>query len=183
MKKLVLFVVASAAAGAVLAAHAPDRESFDRGVRAYLAANGHPKADSVRIGVGGDVEAIVDPSGFSVLFWNVPGIPFPESLPVVDEAGLDTVLQAAKSPRLKVLENKYFALLDALPGDPVPQTPSLEEAKALVDERLGVALAAKYRELLSELDLELSGIRRLGGTTRRDTTRPTCPPSFSKHWP
>lgn len=156
MKKLVLFVVASAAAGAVLAAHAPDRESFDRGVRAYLAANGHPKADSVRIGVGGDVEAIVDPSGFSVLFWNVPGIPFPESLPVVDEAGLDTVLQAAKSPRLKVLENEYFALLDALPGDPVPQTPSLEEAKALVDERLGVALAAKYRELLSELDLELS---------------------------
>lgn len=156
MKKLVLFAVASAAAGTVLAAHAPDRESFDRGVRAYLAANGHPKADSVRIGVGGDVEAIVDPSGFSVLFWNVPGIPFPESLPVVDEAGLDTVLQAAKSPRLKVLENKYFALLDALPGDPVPQTPSLEEAKALVDERLGVALAAKYRELLSELDLELS---------------------------
>ncbi len=64
--------------------------------------------------------------------------------------------QAAKSPRLKVLENEYFALLDALPGDPVPQTPSLEEAKALVDERLGVALAAKYRELLSELDLELS---------------------------
>lgn len=156
MKKLVLFAVASAAAGAVLAAHAPDRESFDRGVRAYLAANGHPKADSVRIGVGGDVEAIVDPSGFSVLFWNVPGIPFPESLPVVDEAGLDTVLQAAKSPRLKVLENEYFALLDALPGDSVPQTPSLEEAKALVDERLGVALAAKYRELLSELDLELS---------------------------
>ena len=102
-----------------------------------------------------------------VASWDVPGVPRPldgelpsysDSVAILEGVAESKELarQAAKSEARKVLENKYLALIDALPGDPVPQTPSLEEAKALVDERLGVALAAKYRELLSGLDLELS---------------------------
>ena len=137
-------------------------------VHGYLAEAG---VDFDRAARSGDVVLRADSAdGVLIHAWMLAlPRPGPEDLPTDAEARVliaaarsnaaaeaEAALQNAKSPRLKVLENEYFALLDALPGDPVPQTPSLEEAKALVDERLGVALAAKYRELLSELDLELS---------------------------
>ena len=97
---------------ASIAGAAPDRASFERGVRAYLAAAGHPDPASIRIGPGGDVEPIVDLDGVRVLHWSVPGIAFPESLPeVADDAALDAALQAAKSARLKAAENKLIQFL------------------------------------------------------------------------
>ncbi len=160
MKKA-LFAAVSFLAAAVFAG------PVELGVQAYMAQNGLDPAGLNRR--GGPAQVLIR-DGEPELRWlrhklrNVPApsldaLPGPEEAQaILDawEASLDAGAQAAKSPRLKVLENEYFALLDALPGDPVPQTPSLEEAKALVDARLGVALAAKYRELLSELDLELS---------------------------
>lgn len=137
-------------------------------VHGYLAEAG---VDFDRAARSGDVVLRADSAdGVHIHAWRLAlPRPGPEDLPTDAEARVliaaarsnaaaeaEAALQNAKSPRLKVLENEYFALLDALPGDPVPQTPSLEEAKALVDARLGVALAAKYRELLSGLDLELS---------------------------
>ena len=159
--KRALFAVVSFLAASVFAG------PVELGVQAYMAQNGLDPAGLNRR--GGPAQVLIR-HGEPELRWlrhklrNVPApsldvLPGPEEAQaILDawEASLDAGAQAAKSPRLKVLENEYFALLDALPGDPVPQTPSLEEAKALVDERLGVALAAKYRELLSELDLELS---------------------------
>ena len=159
--KRALFAVVSFLAASVFAG------PVELGVQAYMAQNGLDPAGLNRR--GGPAQVLIR-DGEPELRWlrhklrNVPApsldaLPGPEEAQaILDawEASLDAGAQAAKSPRLKVLENEYFALLDALPGDSVPPTPSLEEAKALVDERLGVALAAKYRELLSELDLELS---------------------------
>lgn len=155
MKKLLFLVVLLAATSAVAARVGQ--------LRGYLASHGLDFMDP-RISVFAESDGtLID------YRWDADalGVPVPDMSALPDEstaeaqvealaAAREAVRQAAKSPRLKVLENEYFALLDALPGDPVPQTPSLEEAKALVDERLGVALAAKYRELLSGLDLELS---------------------------
>ena len=155
MKKLLFLVVLLAATSAVAARVGQ--------LQGYLASHGLDFMDP-RISVFAESDGtLID------YRWDADalGVPVPDMSALPDEstaeaqvealaAAREAVRQAAKSPRLKVLENEYFALLDALPGDPVPQTPSLEEAKALVDARLGVALAAKYRELLSELDLELS---------------------------
>ena len=155
MKKLLFLVVLLAATSAVAARVGQ--------LQGYLASHGLDFMDP-RISVFAESDGtLID------YRWDADalGVPVPDMSALPDEstaeaqvealaAAREAVRQAAKSPRLKVLENEYFALLDALPGDPVPQTPSLEEAKALVDERLGVALAAKYRELLSGLDLELS---------------------------
>lgn len=155
MKKLLFLVVLLAATSAVAARVGQ--------LQGYLASYGLDFMDP-RISVFAESDGtLID------YRWDADalGVPVPDMSALPDEstaeaqvealaAAREAVRQAAKSPRLKVLENEYFALLDALPGDPVPQTPSLEEAKALVDERLGVALAAKYRELLSGLDLELS---------------------------
>ena len=160
MKKA-LFAVVSFLAASVFAG------PVELGVQAYMAQNG---LDPALLNRRGSPAQLVTRGGETQIKWirhklrNIPApdlgnlLPPEEAQAILDawEASLDAGAQAAKSPRLKVLENEYFALLDALPGDPVPQTPSLEEAKALVDERLGVALAAKYRELLSGLDLELS---------------------------
>ena len=175
--KRALFAVVSFLAASVFAG------PVELGVQAYMAQNGLDPAGLNRR--GGPAQVLIR-DGEPELRWlrhklrNVPapsldGLPGPEEAQaILDawEASLDSGAQAAKSPRLKVLENEYFALLDALPGDPVPQTPSLEEAKALVDERLGVALAAKYRELLSELDLELSRYSTTwwDGAARHDET-------------
>ena len=113
-------------------------------------------------------EAVAIPGGGSTdAIWNYILGPKPEASELMPDddaqayvaaamATREAARQSAKPEARKVLENKYLALIGALPGDPVPQTPSLQEARALVDERLGVALAAKYRELLSGLDLELS---------------------------
>ncbi|HOP08514.1 MAG TPA: hypothetical protein PLF13_14680 [candidate division Zixibacteria bacterium] len=160
MKKA-LFAVVSFLAASVFAG------PVELGVQAYMAQNG---LDPALLNRRGSPAQLVTRGGETQIKWirhklrNIPApdlgnlLPPEEAQAILDawEASLDAGAQAAKSPRLKVLENEYFALLDALPGDPVPQTPSLQEAKALVDERLGVALAAKYRELLSGLDLELS---------------------------
>jgi hypothetical protein len=138
-------------------------------VEAYLVSQGRSftaagRAFEVDSTAGLEVGLAQTDGDVFIALWAVEGIerPGPDDLPGHEEAleilalAQDVELQEAKPADQKALENEYFALLDALPGDPVPQTPSLEEAKALVDERLGVALAAKYRELLSELDLELS---------------------------
>ena len=159
-KSMVFLVASILFAAAVFAAK-------DRQMLGYLAAKG---IDPDSLSDRDDIVIVVTASGdFVDASWDEAalGAAVPEVSDLPSEADAEQAVadfrtakklarQAAKSPRLKVLENEYFALLDALPGDPVPQTPSLEEAKALVDERLGVALAAKYRELLSELDLELS---------------------------
>lgn len=157
MRKAILVLLAFALVPACFARQAFDTVSdLETAVRQHLYSAGHPDPESVTIGPQGKVLVARKTAGFVVLGWDVPGFTRPDEFPEPDAQALSAAMQNAKSPRLKVLENEYFALLDALPGDPVPQTPSLEEAKALVDERLGVALAAKYRELLSELDLELS---------------------------
>ena len=157
MRKAILVLLAFALVPACFARQAFDTVSdLETAVRQHLYSAGHPDPESVTIGPQGKVLVARKTAGFVVLGWDVPGFTRPDEFPEPDAQALSAAMQNAKSPRLKVLENEYFALLDALPGDSVPQTPSLEEAKALVDERLGVALAAKYRELLSELDLELS---------------------------
>jgi len=163
MKTLYVFVAAALVAG--IAAAEP---KSNKRIKGYLADRG---LDAEELMSSGDVVVVTDMSGEVLsVDWDesVVAAPVPDldvDLPTEAEAealilsygqAKELTRQAAKSEARKVLENKYLALIDALPGDPVPQTPSLEEAKALVDERLGVALAAKYRELLSELDLELS---------------------------
>ena len=157
MRKAILVLLAFALVPACFARQAFDTVSdLETAVRQHLYSAGHPDPESVTIGPQGKVLVARKTAGFVVLGWDVPGFTRPDEFPEPDAQALSAAMQNAKSQDQKTLENEYFALLDALPGDPVPQTPSLEEAKALVDARLGVALAAKYRELLSELDLELS---------------------------
>lgn len=143
----------------------PSREQ----VEAYLVSQGRSftaahQAFEVDSTAGPEVGLAQTDGDVFIALWAVEGIerPGPDDLPGHEEAleilalAQDVELQEAKPADQKTLENEYFALVEEIYAAAGEEPPSLEEAKALVDERLGVALAAKYRELLSGLDLELS---------------------------
>ena len=131
-------------------------QSYDQGLRAYLAQNG---IDPGLLNRRGSPVRLVERDGEAKLLWDaarlgrrsapsLDALPGPEEAQaILDawEAGEDEKLQNAKSQDQKTLENEYFALVEEIYVAAGEGAPSLEEAKNFGQARAKIAKARQNK--------------------------------------